>query len=30
MDLDGMLAKGLINRREYDLLMARVKKAEGR
>lgn len=29
MDLDSMLAQGLISRREYDLLMARVKKATG-
>jgi hypothetical protein len=29
MDLDGMLANGLISKREYDLLMARVKKAGG-
>lgn len=27
MDLDAMLAQGLISRREYDLLMARVRKA---
>lgn len=29
MDLDAMLAKGLISKREYDLLMARIKKSGG-
>jgi hypothetical protein len=29
MDLESMLAKGLISRREYELLMARVRKASG-
>jgi hypothetical protein len=29
MDLDAMLAKGLISRREYDLLMSRIRKASG-